>query len=240
MRGFVLVLFAAVPLFGGTVYTSATCDGVTSGGSGDTSFCSGNDGIGGASAGVLLADWYVYANAGSDLGAASSMSATASLSQYFILTVTGGSGDGYAEPQQLYAVGGHPSNGEGWASASLGGCAFGSSEDVEPPQYCPWWSVPFVFGAPQTLTLSESASASVGPLGTESAAAGFVGGFLFFNAQGQQLSGITYTFVPTDQPPSATPEPGTLPLLSAVACAAFIAFKLRRRSSDRRAARPAC
>jgi hypothetical protein len=29
MRGFVLVLFAAVPLFGGTLNTTVTCDGVT-------------------------------------------------------------------------------------------------------------------------------------------------------------------------------------------------------------------
>jgi hypothetical protein len=60
-----------------------------------------------------------------------------------------------------------------------------------------------------------------------------VGGFLFFDDYGQQLSGVTYSFVATDQPPSGTPEPRTLPLLTAMACAAFIAFKLRRGS-------PAC
>jgi hypothetical protein len=54
-------------------------------------------------------------------------------------------------------------------------------------------------------------------------------GFSFITAYGQPLSGIAYTFVPGE----ATPEPGTLPLLTAMACAAFIAFKLRRGS-------PAC
>ena len=52
--------------------------------------------------------------------------------------------------------------------------------------------------------------------------------FVFFNDQGQ-MSGVTYTFVPGE----VTPEPRTLPLLTAMACAAFIAFKLRRGS-------PAC
>jgi hypothetical protein len=51
---------------------------------------------------------------------------------------------------------------------------------------------------------------------------------VFFNDQGQ-MSGVTYTFVPGE----VTPEPRTLPLLTAMACAAFIAFKLRRGS-------PAC
>ena len=31
MRGFVLVLFAGVPLFGGTLDTSVTCNGVSNG-----------------------------------------------------------------------------------------------------------------------------------------------------------------------------------------------------------------
>jgi hypothetical protein len=96
-----------------------------------------------------------------------------------------------------------------------------------------------VFGAPQTLTLSESASASAGyfygvpPVG---GAAG-LSDFEFFNAYGQQLSGISYSFVPADQP-SATPEPDTL-ALAAMACAFLIAFERRRRSRYRKVARPA-
>jgi hypothetical protein len=232
MRSFVLVLFAAVPLFGGTVETSVTCDGTAS------TLC-GSSFATGASAEASLAEMYVYVIAWTGYGTPDSSSATASLSQDFILTVTGGQGDGYAETE-LGAYGGNPwSGGQAWGSESLGGCNFWSGHDVNPPEYC---QVAFVFGVPQTLTLSESAGASVGPYsyGGASGGAGGPGAFAFFNDQGQPLSGITYTFVPTDQPPSAAPEPGTLPLLTAMACAAFIAFKRRRGSPGRSAARPGC
>ncbi len=237
MRGFVLVLFAAVPLFGGTVYTSTTCDGVTNGGNYPTAggTCgSGTGGSTGSSAEASLAEMYVYATAWAGYDTPDSSGATASLTQDFILTVTGGQGDGYAETEGLYASGQwRDAENSAFASVSLGECSFGSGSDVEPPQYC---QVPFVFGVPQTLTFSETASASAGPytgLAGATGSAGGVGGFLFFDDYGQQLSGVTYSFVATDQPPSGTPEPRTLPLLTAMACAAFIAFKLRRGS-------PAC
>jgi hypothetical protein len=38
MRGFVLVLFASIPLFGGSADISVTCDGVSVVGSGTASF----------------------------------------------------------------------------------------------------------------------------------------------------------------------------------------------------------
>lgn len=233
MRGFVLVLLASIPLFGGTVNTSVTCIPI------------GCTGTTGASAEASLAEMYVYVTAWTGFDTPDSSSAMASLSQDFILTVTGGQGDGYAETQGLYASG-QWRGPQAWASASvsLGGCSFESYSDVHPPQNC---QVPFVFGVPQTLTLSLSASASAGPYTDQAGATGSAGGpygfpdgFVFFNDQGQPLSGVTYTFVTTDLPPSATPEPGTLPLLTAVACAAFIAFKRRGRSPDRKAARPAC
>ena len=227
MRGFVLVLFAAVPLFGGTVSTSATCDGVTNEGSYGAASC-GDSGIGGASAEASLAEMYVYAIASSGYDTPDSSSATASLTQDFILTVTGGQGDGYAETEGLY-VSGQWRGPQAWASASasLGPCHFESESDVGLPQIC---QVPFVFGVPQTLTLSESVSASAGPYIGTPGATGSAGlenyFFVFFNDQGQ-MSGVTYTFVPGE----VTPEPRTLPLLTAMACAAFIAFKLRRGST---------
>ena len=229
MRGFVLVLFAAVPLFGGTVYTSATCDGLTSEGS-DAAGCGvlWSTWTSGASAQASLTEMYVTASASTGWDIPDSSSATASLSQDFILTVTGGQGDGYAETE-LGAYGGNPwSGGQGWGSESLGGCNFWSGDDVNPPEYC---QLAFVFGVPQTLTLSESAGASVGPYSSAgtSGGAGMPGYFTFFSDQGQPLSGVTYTLVPGE----ATAEPRTLPLLTAMACAAFIAFRLRRRS-------PAC
>jgi hypothetical protein len=149
MRGFVLVLFAAVPLFGGTVSTSVTCIPI------------GCTGTTYASAEASLAEMYVYVIAWAGYDTPDSSSATASLSQDFILTVTGGQGGGYAETQGLYAFGQYRSpQAQAEGSVSLGGCSFESDSDVNPPQYC---QVPFVFGVPQTLTLSLSASASAGP-----------------------------------------------------------------------------
>jgi hypothetical protein len=49
-----------------------------------------------------------------------------------------------------------------------------------------------------------------------------LGGGYFFDAYGQRLGYYNYSFV-------ATPEPGTLPLLTAMACAALIAFDRRRK-----------
>jgi hypothetical protein len=169
---------------------------------------------------------------------AGSSSATASLTWDFILTVTGGYGDGYAEPE--LSVGANSYGGVGWgdASASLGGCWMNASGGT-PPGGCSPTSVAFVFGVPQTLTLFESADASAGyfygvpPVG----GAASMSGFEFFKAYGQPLSGFTYTFVPADQP-SATPEPDTL-ALAAMACAFLIAFERRRRSRYRKVARPA-
>ena len=156
--------------------------------------------------------------------------ADASLTGDYILTVTGGYGNGYAEPEFLIGAS-SLGNGGGEASVSLGGCWLQTV--FVPPGPCPQTSVAFVFGVPQTLTLSEDAEADT--LGSWAGTAPEVGGmvqldgFSFITAYGQPLSGIAYTFVPGE----ATPEPGTLPLLTAMACAAFIAFKLRRGS-------PAC
>ena len=144
----------------------------------------------------------MYARAWTGYDTPDGSGATASLSQDFILTVTGGQGGGYAETEGLYASGGDPwSGGQAWGSASLGGCSFESSSDVNLPQYC---QVAFVFGVPQTLTLSLSAGASVGAY-SSAATSGSAGlanyFFVFFNDQGRPLSGISCTFVPTDQPP---------------------------------------
>jgi hypothetical protein len=166
-------------------------------------------------------------------------SAEASLTGDYILTVTGGYGSGYAEPEFMMGSNGF-GDGEGQAIVSLGGCYVESSMGGPAPG-CPPTSVAFVFGVPQTLALSEYAQGGAAGWGTpEDGAEAGLFGFSFITAYGQPLSGITYTFVPTDQPPSAMPEPGTLPLLNAMACAAFIAFKRRRRSPDRSAPRPAC
>lgn len=238
MRGFVLVFFASISLFGGTVDTSATCDGVTYQGS-DSASCGNQYADASAQAQASLTSMSVYASAQTWMPtwgvSAGSSSATASLSQDFILTVTGGYGDGYAQPE--FSLGSHSYFGVGWgtASISLGGCSeFSSGGGQGVP--CPTTSVAFVFGVPQTLTLSESAWAGAGGyfygVGTVGGLAGLDG--FSFSGWG---SSVTYTFVPAP-PPSPTPEPGTL-ALTAMACAALIAFAGRRRSRDRKVARPA-
>jgi hypothetical protein len=48
-------------------------------------------------------------------------------------------------------------------------------------------------------------------------------GFAFLDTSGNLLSGVPYSFDPVP-----APEPGTLPLLTGMACAAIIAVKRRR------------
>jgi hypothetical protein len=89
--------------------------------------------------------------------------------------------------------------------------------------------VPFVFGVPLQLTLSESAGVSLwGGYGIPAVTAGAndFGDFQFFDASGQALDGASYSFSPGDLPP-ATPEPATF-ALAAFACAALLAAASRR------------
>ena len=161
-----------------------------------------------------------------------SSSASASFTEGFILTVTGGSGDGYAEPLFALSAGGSSEGFQGFgeASASLGGCAL--QTNGAPPGTCSPMSVPFVFGVPQMLTLSESTSADVLSPWSEPSSLAYgnasMTGFEFFDANGQPLNGVSYSFVSTGQP-SGVPEPGTFPILTTMACAALIAFARRRR-----------
>jgi hypothetical protein len=180
---------------------------------------------------------YVNANGWALSGSPGDGEAEASLTWDYILTVTGGNGNGYAQPEFFITASSLPLGGAG-ALAWLGDCQLETWWGPAGP--CPQTSVAFTFGVPQTLTLSEQAEGdAIGGSGWGTPENGGIvqlDGFSFITANGQPLSGVTYTFVPGE----ATPEPGTLPLLTAVACAAFIAFKLRRRSPDRKAARPAC
>lgn len=221
MRSFVLVFLAALSLSGSTLVTvSATCNGATYQG-GDSVSC--GDYTAGATAMASLANLFVMAGASAGPYPSTS-SASASLSEDFILTVTGGYGDGYAAPELSAGASNWGAPAVAWAGASLGGCSVGAYGTGPPADYCSPTSVAFVFGVPQMLTLSESAGAEAGPWewGTpEVEGSAAFGGFFFFDAQGQPLSDVTYTFVPVDS--SATPEPATLPILAVLAAAAFIA-----------------
>ncbi len=220
MRGFVLVLLASIPLFGGTFGTEADCYGVVVNG-GVSASCATAWGTY-AFATVSLTGLSVSAEAGAEV-AYNWGSASAGFTEGFMLTVTGASGDGYAEP--LFSSNASPSQGAatfGEVSASLGGCSLDTVGAALGS--CSPTSIPFVFGVPQTLTLAEYAVANASSPFGSSAVASWAG-FEFFDANGQPLSDVSYSFVSTGQP-TGLPEPGTL-ILTAIACAALVAFARR-------------
>ena len=225
MRLLVLILVACASGFADLLDTSATCNGVTYSGT-DSASC-GAGTYASASAEANLAGLYVTVWVTSYTGYTSA--ASASLTGDYVLTVMGGSGDGFAEPQ-LYAAGGNEgAEAVGWSQESLGnssgGCEVDGPNEGFPYSTCTPTSLPFVSGIPQTLDLSMYADATSGPgypdNGVGSGAGGV--GFVFYDVNGQPLSGVTYTFTPT-------PEPGMFPLLAAMACAALIARKRLRKS----------
>jgi hypothetical protein len=150
-------------------------------------------------------------------------SASASFSEDYALTVFGGSGAGFAEP--IMSAQGDSQGGMASAIASAtlenssGGCETGSANEGPPLSTCGPGSVPFVFGVPQTLTLSLAAYATSGDdysAGVQGAASGYVGFEFFVNGDPYNA---TYTFTPG----AAVPEPGMFPVLAAMACVALIA-----------------
>jgi hypothetical protein len=213
MRVLVSLLLASIPISAGTVET-VICDGVVYQG---PASC-GSQTTPGPYANVDSRD--AWAEVWTAPGRGGGSSASASFTEEGVFMVTGGSGYAYAEP--LLEAGGDSYFCAAWAGAwaSFGGCTVSSQGG----QYCPWSSVRFEFGVPQTLTLSLSAYANgmglpAPPVGADA----MFRGFDFFEAYGQPLGyNVNYTFV-------ATPEPGTLPLLTAMACAALIAFDRRRK-----------
>jgi hypothetical protein len=213
MRGFVALLLVSIPISAATV--SVNCNGVVYQGT-DSASCGSQTTAGSyaeASEGAVFAS--VWGDGGS--------SAFASFTQDYIFTVTGAYGNGFAQP--LLMVGGDSfgSFASAGGSASLGGCELNSNWGGG-YSYCSPGSIPFVFGTPQTLTLSLSAGASSNyrtpPVDGEARWSGFA----FFDAYGRPLSDFSYTFWPISQ---TTPEPSTL-FLTAMACAALIVFHRRR------------
>jgi hypothetical protein len=231
MRRLFLILVACAPGFAQTLSTAATCNGVTYYGTFSASCGESNTTNASASSGGGFVD-ALASSLASD-----SSSASASFSEAYILTVMGGIGDGFADPG--LSAGGDSFGAEdvAYSSAALysnsGGCE--ASGDPLPPysfSTCGPTSMSFVFGVPQTVDIDLSATATSGP-GYEdpgvNGGAG-IGGFSFYDANGNPLNGVTYTFVPAPPPPTPTPEPGMFPLLAAIASAALIARKRLRRS----------
>jgi hypothetical protein len=216
MRPLVLVLLASIPLSGSVLETSATCNGVTNQGSYYASCGSNSGDATGANATVT---GYVGASAWTGIYGDSSSASAVSIQDY-ILIVSGSPGSGFAAP--IFQVSGDQFDSySASASESLGGCTMSSSGDgYQPP--CPENSVSFIFGTPQQLTLSQSADAQAGDsgFGAEVNGTAVFMGFVFYNDQYQQLSGVSYSFTPGDLGSTGAPEPSTFALL-AIGCLAL-------------------
>ena len=229
MRRLFLILVACAPTFAQSVSTSATCNGVTYYGT-----ASASCGSQGTAASAEWQGFYVDASASSYNGGSSS--ASVSFSGAFILTVMGGTGDGFADPGLSAGGDSFGAEATAFASASLeassGGCqATGGPQPPYSFSTCTPTSMSFVFGIPQTLGISLSANATSGSGYDDPGVVGgaSTGGFSFYDVNGNPLNDVTYTFVPAP-PPTPTPEPGMFPLLAAMACASLIARKRLRKS----------
>jgi hypothetical protein len=141
-----------------------------------------------------------------------------------VCTATGGTGIGYAQPNLSVSGDSFFGVSLAGASASFAGCEL-SAGGEGPPEYCPWSSLQFTFGVPQTLTLSLYADASGGILpGPVVVSDAMFLGFSFWSGYQQSLA-ADYTLTITGEP---APEPGTF-LLAAIACAAGSIFAIARR-----------
>ena len=222
----VIVFLAACALgFAASVSTSVQCGAVVIEGRYSAS-CETVDAL--ASAEVSVAGLSTSASAFSGVPPSSASAGASFYADDYILTVTGGSGSGFAEPQ-LTASGEYESF---WAEAtaqvsihnSSGGCIAGTGPtgrgfltDCNP------YSIPFVFGTRQIFIINILANAnSISPLFccADPTSYASLDGFEFFDTRGQPLSGISWTFAPV-------PEPATLPLATVV-CGAFVSIGLYR------------
>ena len=232
MRSLVSVFLLSIPLSAGTVGTAVNCGGPPIVGS--YSAACGSFGTGtGAEAEASLTG--MFASAGASTGNSwDGSSASANFSADYMLTVTGGSGYGFFEPLWSGSFENDDGLGQSWGQVELGSCLMISTDG--PPFSIGCTPTPmgptnfFAFGVPEIVGYGASVTAYAGPSLNyiPQGVSGWAGGYPdleFFDANGQPLSGITYTFVPV-----ATPEPATLPLLTAMVCAALIAIKRHRRS----------
>jgi PEP-CTERM motif len=185
-----------------TISTSATCDGVTTVG---TDFAGCDDGHFEARAGV------------SSTGAGASAmflpssppdfrggGASASFSDDYVFTVTGGTGAGFFHPCVSGSAGRISDAGAG---VSLGGTGVSV---INPPcadtSFAFSNSAPFTFGVPQIVHYSITASANPSPLHGSAFASVTFDGIVFFDPAGNPLPNATFALV-------SVPEPSTWFLL---------------------------
>jgi hypothetical protein len=219
VRIVVWFLLASIPLSASSIDVSVWCtnpgtaQGTTQGP--ESASCGNSFDTASATAG----EFRVAADASAGIGYSL---ATASFSEDLVLTFFGGTGVGFAQPSLTLSIF-QQFGSSGFATASLGGCVL-----TWPGYLCPWNSVYFSFGVPETMTLSLNAAAQAfGELYESSVGYGeasYDGFYGFYDAYGNPLSGVTYEIGSGGQ---SIPEPGTL-LLTALAGAALLACSRRR------------
>jgi hypothetical protein len=212
MFRYVLSLTFAVSLASaGTISTTATCDGVTTFGTFsarcDDRFSLAEADLGTPSEGFPGGTFIVNVGAVKGIGppiGLGSASASASFSNDYVFTITGGTGDGF-----FYPCISSQENGGATGGMSFGGIEliiFGAETCGLAPRAAP---KPFTFGVPQIVHITMGASVSPAAFGREAGGTAFLREILFFDPSGNQLSGVTYTLVP-----APAPEPSALSSLS--------------------------
>jgi hypothetical protein len=234
MRFLVLFLLACASGLASTVDASATCNGYESFGNWVGAVYSASCGDSSSSAGaeVSISGVSVEVFAGvSTPGEGAKVTAgpaSASLGADYVLTVTGGSGEGLFQPAFSYS-GGYDDGSQmsGTASAVCVINLWVPPQDTQ----CYGIFMPFVFGTPETLDVSLSlwAEESDATFSRHNFGVGLSLGccsFEFFDDQWQPLTGVSYTFVPAPGE-TPTPEPGTFLLFAGAGCAGLVRRLLR-------------
>lgn len=235
MRFLVLFLLACASGHASSVDALATCDTYQSGGSwvGTLYSASCHDSYSGAGADASVPGGSVdlFADVATPgQVAVVTAGASASLGALYVLTVTGGTGEGVFQPAFSFS-GGYDGGSLMGGNASIAdnsgnGCGIGILAPSQNTQ-CYGTFMPFVFGTPETLEVSLSLSANE----TDSTFSPHNFGvsltlvccsFEFFADQHEPpLSGVSYTLVPAPGE-TPTPEPGTFLLFAGAGCACLV------------------
>ena len=233
----VLVLTLAAGCAGAaTITTQVECNGEVSSGT-TSAFCSNAVSIARASIGASpqyqdSVGFSIFADGGTFASPPPfvTFSASALFHDDYVLTVTGGSGAGSLLPCILATWDNF--RGSGMATIDFGGSALGT---IGNPRLggvgsCEGSAIPsilFVFGVPQTISVSMSATARVGIAPSQVDDGATLSGFQFFDAAGQQLTNVHFTLVS-----ASVPEPRTLVPFLAGLCFLWISVA-RAPAADR-------
>jgi len=225
-------LLACVPVLASTVSVSATCDGISNQAVYSTA-CQISTGTY-AAAQVLVNSGFPTVTALAVNVPSETSAASAFFSANYNVTVTGGTGSGFAAPglsvdaqgdgaQAVASAAGSWTWGTGGCIASNPGHGLGSDS-------CQSALMPFVFGTSQMVNLEVSATANAFasyPIFEVGGVAG-TAPWTFFDVNGQLLADARVTIALAEPLPSAVPEGSTFPILLALASAALTRLGGRR------------